>query len=1092
MAAAANDSAFIAAISARLGIPVPADVDTRLANFYKMINGFNSDSESNNIRILGDLVHDIGGLVNSNIGDSSVVDYITSESGLEPVARNRVKTTVNSFIRPGQSAKPEAIIEWLYTNVSSGLQLNKITNNIKDFSKAIVGIGCKGIILDSQFENIVEEFKDTGIKFFFSSTSFCDGAKKMTSKTVDELGVQFFPDDNPFNVLHFYNSRLHTFTMDINKKTGTVNVSKSDNLSTILNTTVKGGFSVNGITLVSMKTKARVKGNKQSNEDKINKPTIISEGVNTSNKKKELVLVKTITDYSQVYYAAFLYHILDYRTVFITNDTFCLPLTYMFKLPFVVLSKKFDTECFIFDTNALKITDDDKTFINQLGRIDLPEWDASPVKTELSRHYTTYELSFKQSVNIPNLISYDISIKDLKILEIDIKEKYNTLKTFKEKLIAEPDKLTDDDYKKLMHIPRNDDFSVSLNTFLYGSSITHINKNIEKNIKSITKKITASITGISLNKINEIFTYLNELLPNTYYLSEENNEDIISLLISLMYFKFPEVITYLSEYCFDTSDLSESNIKMFRLISRFIFVFRITFSFLTNLFFNSKINPGTQKISFEKTITEFIPIWSLIKKEDIPIAPTNAPQKIRPITPEIVELLKGQLPEYGILSYKEYMDASTTSTRGNPLERQKMVEYNKYITQLYSMSYIEIPSKLTEFNTLFNQMLGPNGGINLTSNIATLTEYRNRLFNAINSKAGYKDFFPVAFIDYHISKKEASTPDILQQSEHYLTIFFSLLGVAGINSIPVLSNYVSLYNSTNFKGMLGGRRQRGGNEILSSLLGIKPDMGKLDTELLTKIYSFKSYNTKRYYYKPSICSTYIDGTLLPSIGRTNMYEFIYSLLLLFNYDAIETNQYFEYQDALDDLDLFYFYMHENLELCYYFLLDYILNHKIIKSYFFNLLDQTQIIVILENLQRAIVASSTRRPSTPLSKIREIPKSNLTNYGLPTNKKQLYSIFKSLPINKRAAFLSNNTSINEKQRILAKHQKILRQMNRNLSKGRFTRKSFKPLQQSSQFTRKSFKQPYRQTVKQLYGRVFGGKRTRTQKRFSKTKKSHKKI
>ncbi len=1025
-------------LKTRLGLDVPPDrLAAGVTKFNNLLQSFVINPVNNNKRILGDLTHDIGGFIKTNIGPSNIIKYLGESSELSADQQGQVLSTVNEFLTDGGNPRPDNITNWLnqyLASISKNIDTCKITNNVTEFKNTIISFGCEGIILDSQFENVVEYFKGSGKKFFFPSVTFCDGAKKLSNKSVDELGLIFHPHEDPFRVLKFFDSRIHTFS--VNGPLATVSVSKQGQPGNILETKVKGGFSVNGITLTSFGQKVRNKGKGQSGEGKVNKP-VITQPL-TEEKKKELILVKTITDYSQVYYAAFLYHVFDYKTVFITNDTFCLPLACLFELPFAILSKKFNSECYIFDIKALRISDTDKLYLNQINAIDLAPIIAS-INIKLSDRNALYNIYFNEAVEINDIIAADIALQDIISFKSEIDERIAKLNAFK----AKPDK-TDDDYRSIMGIARSGDIITNINNYLIGSTLEHIENKYQKNIMCIRKRITALQLNLSLESIADCINYINDIIPYTKILSNIGIDVILPLFLALIYYNDSSTLTYLIEYFYDNESLTpeefQRNINNFRKIARYIYVFNLSFSILGRIFFDLKTF-GQHQSTFNNNVKQFLPIISFLNNNYTNPGVSH--------TPSVNSLTNEEVSKIGNIYREKYekfveLDRYSRST----VETGRINLNNKYVTQVFSMFYnksdeIDNPiishlqSKLTE---QINKLI-PGIVLNPELTVQQLSELRNELFKRIMAQAGNRDLSTVAFLDYLISIKEAPMFNSFLQS-HELNKLLEFFISSKLASIPptvisdstknIISTFINIYNykyprgneaenvnlneeNENEENMSGLSKNRkkfkpigGAYSVLQFInYRIKNDedynffekflnlvpykrINKLSliNDLEKLINSFNPYVAKYYFYKPSVCSEYQNAFLqekfieygkITSFDDINVvikfYMDIYHLLSTLKYDAIESNDYIYYQEKLDDLFLFIVACDSVYSLdpniIICFLVDYLIRDPIIKDYFLNLLDKQHILNILQLSNQMLKAIPNTYQSLPLSGSKKI-------------------------------------------------------------------------------------------------------------------------
>ena len=602
-----------------LGIDPAIATNEKVAKFYKMIDGL-STPPTNTIRIMCDLIHDIGGLVNENAGNGqNVINYLKGQNKNNKNNNNSSssETISDTFLTkakddsPIRNARSEAILSWLSTLVDGGdiqsyqyIPTSDENNVVKDFKKAIEG-DCQTIILDAMFGNPIKNYftfdiantanTPTKWNFLYPTVGWTDAASKLTQKTVENVcKMSFIKDSTKFNLYKFFDSREHTFEVD--GKGNAIVTSKVFDGNEILKAQNSGGFSVNGICKAIGFKLPRGKGNK----DKVTAPKIITTPI-TSTTKLELLLIKTITDYSQVYYAALLYHILDYKTLFITNDRFCLYLTYLLKLPYVLFSvmptktDKRTEYCYIFDKAALNLSEEAKigikTKINEYR--GLPE--VNPIKEKVDSNINQIEIEydsiFKNTINISNLLATDIILNDIDQFKKTIKVKEENLKN---------DDLTNDEILIKYSILRQKGISEYLFDDKYiKQSLKLKYDNLVKIIDDRIKVVVVSANNGST--IPEYIEFLLEKLSSTLYLYQKDN--IIPFLLAFTFNKNQFNIQNLVKYYFQENN--DIKIEQFRLIARYIFIYNIMNIVFKKLF----------TARFGKKYAPFIPLITLINNE---------------------------------------------------------------------------------------------------------------------------------------------------------------------------------------------------------------------------------------------------------------------------------------------------------------------------------------------------------------------------------------------------------------------------------------------------------------------------------------------
>jgi hypothetical protein len=931
------------------GGDVNAELTRRLSKFNKKIIKF-AQIPKNNTRILGDLVHDINGLVISKVksnngrSERDVIDYLVTESGNSDANKINIRKEVETdFLTTTGNARPSAITKWLNDYLKENnlyLEASKQSDDIETFIRNLGD--CKTILLDSQFENIVTNyFANQGFTYLFPTVCLTDGATKLASKTVDKVGITFKTHFADFAVHNFFDSRKHTFSTS-NNKNASIRVTKPGVAGgagaavppdvTILEASVEGGFSVNGIAHVALDNIARGKGVVQS--DGINKPKI--EEPISLNKKLELILLKTITDYSQVYYAAVLWHILGYKTVFITNDTFCLPLACLWELPFVILSKINDPpECYIFSKGVIDIVEDTKRRLDKLYDINLEEMQHDIIKA-INDYISRYEEQFYTTGIIKELLASDIAIKDLNDIKSSVNDKFSQLKK-----IQAADK-SDDNYKSLlaMGFSTDKDLKTSINTIMLGDNqkvlkqvekkYTKINSQIKSQIEVLRNEISTNYNKIGIN-ISKFYNYFRGLLFETKNLSELfekknlselSSDNLIELFIALTFYETPSAVSTLLQYYFS----DKNKIPIFRRIARYMYVIGATNYIL------DKILQSSAQISIYKAFIE------------------SDSGRYGSLNNNSIE----QFPRLYTEFNKEYYTKGKVTSR-HPDDYHTVIINNKHILELYSQYYQ--PNSVANVFTI-NGIL-----INDKTHIDELKRLRASEFTRIKdspleiSQAPFiipKDYLNVAYLDHNISIKEkVKDKDLLEKTIRYLNIFVcsipshNMLGTKCVPAnIPMDLAYFKK-SDTGYaqvplsSGPPSKRRKRGGAYPIDIIKDIKAYYEKDD---------YKNGKKLDYYYKPSVSSTIISKRLPHlklAINLFDLFKSFYYILELFSNDAIETNELDIYQESLNNYyiaNILPFYSETPPNNMFDFLIN---KDDILHSYIFNLLDKPQIIDILE-------------------------------------------------------------------------------------------------------------------------------------------------
>jgi hypothetical protein len=1110
-----------------LKLVVPEEgLDDRIYKFNKLINDISDKNIiDTNIRIIGDLTHDIGGHINTNIGKSNTIEYLGKESGLKTKNNvGKVQQTSYNFLTSGGGARPRQILDWMDSYLKSeGLNIQLSTKiydeesssqNIKLFLEQVKNAKCNTIILDAQHGNTVRDyFKNNRWEYIYPTVGWADGSSKLSSDTVESYGIVFKSDPTPFKVYKFFNSRIHDFQVNETEFKSGIAISKYGNdgrENSILQVFSKGGFSVDGI--CKMAGLPVVRGASRPNVPDISTPL-------NDDRKKELILVKTITDYSQVYYAALLYHIFDFKTLFITNDTFCLRLACLFRLPFVILSKMgVGGDCYVFDNNAFSISDEDMASIKQQIGYYRENNDViyRAAIDKLNADRAVYISEYNKAKNIQELIAADIILNDFVQLESTIRNNNDNLMNGR----------TDDDYyKSLISILSLSDLS----SYLYDAKTKSIVDKKYNGIKKLIKtRISALLTQINSKDIYEYIMFLRSYIADTLHL-KTYGFDILSLLISLTFYNYPSSIHYLTELFFSRPPIFEidydAQIGQFRNIAAYMFVFSMTQAILSRLFFKLKLD-GTQQKTFDVNVNSFIPIVSFFSTDAMMPPPDTGPKSINEskLDSEVGDALNAVLNGFYNDIYKTYMEVRITRLQSTDISL-----YYKYTTQVYAMKYAELPDVIVRMNKEYSRKMGglkiEEGDMNDANKLKNL---RAKVFkyifdnnNGVTATATPKkrgrnqgerlDYFPVAFIDYMISKLEpTSEKDFLQTTEKYLNIYLNSVSREILSEEQIghlkdnISYYINWYNynyqrktSSDEISPHDGNQSGGNRNIVHNIIpytvinpqNIDVTYHEYNIDNLLQqltLYIQRVTSKSNIIYKPSISSNYL-ATIIPKIYKMaanntsdlatsviKLYGNILIVLKILKGDAVESDEGNEYQEKIDELYLYLINYDYNTsitpaDLCRY-MLNYLLNDTLIEKYFFNLLDpKKQIVPLLSELQikyrEAYIAEQKMNLDVNLDV-------NLSGYETPNT-------------------VVEPTIVEPTERAVA----VAVARARAIAKAVAT-PTKKPVNNYKLSLKRAIKSKIpnnrQRTSTSMYGTTYGGtttkfKRTKKQKRFSKTKK-----
>lgn len=537
----------------------------RIDEFNKIINDL-SIIPKNNIRILADLLHDIDQLIDKPIIGSpyNIVHFLASFSDATADQFADINSGLSALKTKGGKASDDKIFEFMdLSNAAMNTFLftpaaavaadadaadaadadadeQKENPIIRAFKEIMEKNLCKTIILDSQTGNpIRNNFKRKADDveqwtFLYPTVCFTDGASKLTEKSIKSLQIEPKYNLIPFSILKFFDNRIHTFNYNPKSKLSNIEVAKLDNIAVpLLNASIKGGFSIDGIcTSIGFPT--------PRNASDPNQILNIAATLGTPDKKAEMLLIKTITDYSQVYYAALLYKVLGIKTLFITNDRFCLRLTKMFNLPFVLYAggKSHLEKCYIFDTSVLELKPEEKSDI--IEKINLLKTNApinyeQVAKDNLQTLKDEYKIYFQKATTIPELIAADIVRKEIEDFFKDI--------DYKQQLINDIDiaDISDDQIKQFIILKSISNENLSNYLFNLDSKKSYCKIMYSSVQKSINDKISVTVHSVNISSLNKYINYLQDKLDKTLELSTK--EDIIYFLLSMTFYKYPLFIS---------------------------------------------------------------------------------------------------------------------------------------------------------------------------------------------------------------------------------------------------------------------------------------------------------------------------------------------------------------------------------------------------------------------------------------------------------------------------------------------------------------------------------------------------------------------
>lgn len=1093
-------------------IVVPVNIDKRIDNFNERLNLI-SVVPDNNIRILADLTHDIGGRVGYDInvtpptyGKNNIIKYLIDNSNAykNNSKKASVYEKIDSFLRRQNPDKPDEprtaneinILAWFdrdsniddyeYIPDSEGEYMEK-------FRAYLERQGCNTIILDSFNSNPIEyHFKNSQageeVKWIYLNSSVCntDAGSKIGQAKIEQYNMSFINELSPFNVLKFFNSRKHTFSYDDRTGFGTIQC-LSKEATILLETSIKGGFSVDGLC-------KKIGFGVPRNGANPNQPII--KGVPFDEKKKaELLLIKTITDYSQVYYAAFLYHILNIKTLFITNDRFCLRIAKLFELPYVLRSiSREKNKGYIFAPDARLVNDTQiANIINKFKYYITNDENIKLITNTKYNEIETYLINkYDSTVLVEDIIAIDIklqAIESIKIKYIHIFEEFNEIIVdlnkkgvfsdgFNVSTLTPAEKIKIQTYVNLLKL-NNDNDSFSTYFINKDREIELINAEIDTISSRIKLRSQAVIDTDTLKNFMTIF---DELLSSTKKL--QFTPTIKPFLLALIFFGRPYLYQFFFELYFTEpvgmpAGNYELQINEFRILARYMYVLYIMLA----------SNEGILKVLFSK-ITNISAITNKLKSILPDILPISYFINMN-VNIDVPTVPVGEVPK---IIAKKVMSSLYNVSRENFMNARPKVEENKKAIEMYAdfynasiltegpyIPYFFIPNLL--INDKISRILEKDvNSILVGTDLNKLKGLRKELFDKIlknepvaNSKPPYRDYYLVAYIDNKIASLEPIPPhtDYLVRSIHLLNIYIitktikrfdapfhrsvnylvGLINMIKPGGISLKSNFivqapvaavavgpeapvavapvapVAVAPVAVASGKKRGRQPNatgetenneavepaakrpakgGGNNNSNNKQIIIDKITKEEEEKMMKIinYYITKYTTdaKKYFYKPSISSDYLDTYLQNLITQSNSifsssmtqnvlkatleswYDDVYNILNILLDDAKESNEGEDFQDILNKLIIFkqqYINQINNIttnDLILY-IINTVVNNTIVEKYFFNLFDlQKQILPLL------MVFNSIYTKVLPYSQQIPIPSS----YPIPIAKPTQYT------------------------------------------------------------------------------------------------------
>jgi hypothetical protein len=288
----------------------------------------------------GDLIHDFGPAYFDPIPSTGVPPTYSMEAYLRGlyVAKGATEEsfnrTISTFISPKTRGISEVRVKAFLESQDEYQQGVTVAinygNDISFIAKMLEKRGVSTVLVDSFNGNPFANGDFEGWTFIDAVPTKADGAVKLTQKTIEYFSMNYEADlATPFSVPYFYNSYEHIMTYDPRRGAAIVDVRSGG--APLMSLNCIGGFSVNGLAEYVGWPPLRGKTEKAKNPVK----GVLSAGAPPST-YCDALLVKTITDWAQMYYVARKYYEEGVPILFITNDSYCARIGALLKLPYVL------------------------------------------------------------------------------------------------------------------------------------------------------------------------------------------------------------------------------------------------------------------------------------------------------------------------------------------------------------------------------------------------------------------------------------------------------------------------------------------------------------------------------------------------------------------------------------------------------------------------------------------------------------------------------------------------------------------------------------------------------------------------------------
>ena len=346
----------------------------------------------------GDLIHDIGAAAIQPIsnspaaGNTSMIDFI---SAIMP----GYAATLTGYIR----SIPAILRDFnqFRLNSISSTQIRYERAALEAFTAQLLAQGVNHVCLDAQFGNLFSSGFGSGMTYIASTASEIDGASKVGSAKLQRAGLTFATDTTPFVFPDFYTGVAHKL-----ERTGDLNTVEIAVGANNIKVSCPSGFSVNSLCQLLKIAPPRGTGEP-------GKPITIVSGTAIANHLHHIMMVKPMTDWAQIVYV-FLLNMLGVRTVFITNDQYCLALAAAIGLPYIIRTPyagSYTIEFYMCDPNFAPLSPADDAQIRAMF----------PIGPDASLQTLIDDWNYKIAKAIACMITYNIPPPIIELFRAEMK-----------------------------------------------------------------------------------------------------------------------------------------------------------------------------------------------------------------------------------------------------------------------------------------------------------------------------------------------------------------------------------------------------------------------------------------------------------------------------------------------------------------------------------------------------------------------------------------------------------------------------------------------------------------------------------------------